>query len=206
MLEEIKGAIVAVNRGNEREKVDNTDVSAVILFLNGMDKETAFYLTKASGHISDAIIKQRAKAFFESDKITGLMDAVRPIVSSEERRKEVGIGSWENMDVTSLSPVELEKMGTVLLRDASMRSDVDTKEINDLIKMLDAIGALPKKEKEEKDRKQVIIKPLYNTVCEHCGKETYINPASQEEKHCSKETYINAEDAMDKETDVTQKK
>ena len=63
-----------------------------------------------------------------------------------------------------------------MLRQASLDSETNGKEMNDIIKMLDSIGALPKKAQTEKEFKQVVINPIFNDVCPHCNHEVYINP------------------------------
>lgn len=170
MINAISELLIKYNQGQTNDRLDNADISCCIMFLTGIDQNTAYFLTKCKGLLSETIINQRAENYFESTKIQNLIAELQPIVMLKATPKQLNI----NEPIDALTPEELEKMGTVLLRSASTRHDVDTKEINDLIKMLDSVGALPKKQKDEKDLKQVIINPLYNTVCEHCRRETYI--------------------------------
>ena len=109
----------------------------------GLDKDTAYYFTKCNGAMADDVSDLSGK-FFRADKVETLAKKILPVmaVQAETAMKTF---SWKEMDVEKLDVEELEKMGTSLLRSATKSRDVDTKEINDLIKMLDAVGALPKK-------------------------------------------------------------
>ena len=178
MIKKIGDILIEKNMGVTKDRVDNSDISCCLMVLSGIHHDAAYYVSKCKGLLSESVISQRADAYFDSDKIKGLLDALRPLVTPVAVDS---ISDWRNADVEALTPEELERMGTVLLRDASKKGDVDTKEINDLIKMLDSVGALPKKQKDEKDMKQVIINPVYNTVCEFCGREAYVNVASDAE-------------------------
>ena len=174
MVNDIDNILNELNQGQTKNRVDNTDVSACLLVLNGIDGDTAFYLNKCKGLISPSVLSKRADSYFKSDKIEELMNALRPLVNY---KKTVGDGelpdNWSDLDVEKLTPEELEKMGTFLLRNASMRgSNVDPKEINDLIKMLDAVGALPKKQSDDRKIKQVVVNVPFNSVCS-CGKEIF---------------------------------
>lgn len=180
MIKKIGDILIEKNMGVTKDRVDNSDISCCIMVLSGIHHDAAYYVSKCKGLLSESVISQRADAYFDSDKIKGLLDALRPLVTPNTVAVDTN-SDWRSVDVDALTPEELEKMGTTLLRTASMRSDVDTKEINDLIKMLDSVGALPKKQKDEKDMKQVIISPVYNTVCEFCGREAYVNVASDVE-------------------------
>lgn len=165
-----------INQGAVKNRVDSSDLACCSLFLFGMHRDDAFYITKCKGVIADTTLADRAKAYFTSDRISGLLDAMLPIVQS---KKETTAGvegysmDWRNMEIEALSTEEVEKMGTFLLRNAAMSRDVDAKEINDLMKMLDSVGALPKKKAQESDIKQVVINVPFNSVCK-CGREIYI--------------------------------
>lgn len=169
MIKQIGDILIEKNRGVTKDRIDNSDVSCCLMALCGVSCDAAYYVAKCKGLLSESVISSRADAYFGSDKIQSLMDALRPLVSAPV----IDAGAdWRSVDVEALTPEELEKMGTTLLRTASTRSDVDTKEINDLIKMLDSVGALPKKKQEEKDVKQVVINVPFNNVCS-CGKEIF---------------------------------
>ena len=166
-----------INKGAVKNRVDLSDLSCCSLYLFGMHRDDAFYITKCKGMIADSTLAERAKAYLTSERIMGLLDAMLPIIQS---KKEVAAGvegysmDWRNMEIEALSTEEVEKMGTFLLRNAAMAKDIDAKEINDLMKMLDSVGALPKKKQTGEDLKQVIINIPYNDVCV-CGREIY-NP------------------------------
>lgn len=171
MIKKIGDILIEKNMGVTKDRVDNSDISCCLMVLSGIHHDTAYYVSKCKGLLSESVISQRADAYFDSDKIKGLLDALRPLVAPVAVDS---ISDWRNADVEALTPEELERMGTVLLRDASKKGDVDTKEINDLIKMLDSVGALPKKKQEDKDVKQVVVNVPFNSVCS-CGKEIF-NP------------------------------
>ena len=178
MSREIDDILIGVNKGSVRDRVDSSDVACVMLHLFGLHRSDAFYLTKCSGTITDSVLDKQAKAFFDVGRVKELTDAVRPFVDARKEKLPQGEGydiSWADVDIESLTVEELEKMGTHLLRAASVSAESTPKDINDLIKMLDSIGALPKKKAEDKDFKQVIIQPLFNSICPNCNHEVYIH-------------------------------
>lgn len=168
-------SIVDELTSSTKQRYDNTDVAACLLFLRGEGQDAAYYASKARGILTPSVLANRAIAYFESEKISLLLDALRPIVNVSVSVVNTPAGvDWKSMDVDSLTSEELEKMGTFFLRNAALRgNDVDTKEINDLIKMLDSVGALPKKQQNQKV-KQVVVNIPFNDVCT-CGKEVF-NP------------------------------
>lgn len=180
MPKEIDEMLASVNAGVIRDRMDFSDVTCVMLYLFGIHRDDAYYLTKCKGAISDSVLADRSKAYFNVERVKELIDAARPIVDQKMEKTPTGDGftvDWAAIEVDALTAEELEKMGTTMLRAASVSSDTSPKDINDMIKMLDSIGALPKKKAEDKDFKQVIIKPVFNAVCDNCGHELYVSPA-----------------------------
>lgn len=185
MKDSIDEIINTMNKGRARDRVDYTDISCCSLSLYGMSKESAYYLTKCKGLIADSVLKTQSKIFFASDKAKDITSKLKYIllVTSSTKKKSADTTEpfdWKSAEVEALTAEELEHMGITLLRSASLKAEVDPKEINDLIKMLDNVGALPKKQASEKDVKQVIINNLYNDTCPHCGREctTHANDKS----------------------------
>lgn len=167
-----------INRGAVRDRIDMSDITFSMLYLFGLDRDDAYYLTKCATPVPPTAVTTQSKAYLDMPRIKGTLDALRPFVDSKKGKMPSSmevVTDWTQADVASLTAEELEKMGTYLLRAASVSNETSPKDINDLIKMLDSIGALPKKEKDEKDFKQVIIQPLFNSICQNCQHEVYVN-------------------------------
>ncbi len=183
MRSNIVEIINEINYGKSKDRLVLSDAAAVLLNTLGLDKDTAYYFTKCNGAMADDVLSDLSGKFFRADKVETLAKKILPVmaVQAETAMKTF---SWKEMDVEKLDVEELEKMGTSLLRSATKSRDVDTKEINDLIKMLDAVGALPKKAKEVEDFKQVVVMQPYNEICQ-CGREVTVTDTMLEE-HAAK--------------------
>lgn len=171
MRQDILDIVNELNQGRSKDRIALNDIAAVLLTLFGMDKSSAYYFTKCTGSMTDEVLSGLSDRFFSSDKIENLNKRMLPVMAAHVE-KSVGSFSWKDMDIEKLDVEELEKMGTSLLRSAAKSREVDTKEINDLIKMLDSVGALPKKKQESADVKQVVVNVPFNSVCS-CGKEIF---------------------------------
>jgi len=181
---EIAEILKAHNTGAVKDRVDMHDANACLMFLFGTSRDEAYWLAKVGSSISDDVLSSRAKLYFGSEKIGKLLEALRFYVEKRKggvEKADIGGATidWAAADIEMLSAEELEKMGTFMLRAAASSSETTPKDINDMIKFLDSIGALPKKKQEDKDIKQVIIEPVYNTICPFCNHEVYVNDRAE---------------------------
>ena len=179
MKKKIEKAYMEVNSSMSKDKLSYGDIGTIMLYLHGCSKEVSYYSTKCNGPMSDSVLSEKAENFFKAKKVVRFID----LMADEFKVKDVGDMSsvnWKTAHVDGLSPEELEKMATYMLRQSAKAKDVDTKEILDLIKMLDNVGALPKKRANEEDGKQVVMLMPYNELC-MCGREVAVTEEMYDE-------------------------
>jgi hypothetical protein len=171
MKKQLDDLLKKFNHGVTTGRFDNSDIGCALLYIYGFHRDVCYWVIKVRGAIADDILSERAKLYFAGERIVKLIEALRPIVLDvTPMQQQGGDYDWANANVSALTTEELEKMATYMIRKMSVSKEVDTKELNDLIKMLDSVGALPKKDKKVEDSKQVVMLEPFNDVC-GCGRE-----------------------------------